>query len=65
MSNVATLRFLLIIDKKNFGEPRNEELNSCDARSLSGGSSKLSEGIYVLLCVSTLTVTSEKLWEFY
>lgn len=44
MSNVATLGFLLIIDKNNFGEPRNEELKSCDAGSLSGESSKLSEG---------------------
>ena len=55
-----TLRFLLIIDKKNFGEPRDGELKSCDAGSLSGESCKLSEGIYVLLYASILTVTCER-----
>lgn len=65
MSNVVILRFFFIIDKKNFGEFRNEELKSCDVGFLSGESFKLFEGIYVLLCVLILIVILDKFWEFY
>ena len=54
------LRFHLIIDKKHFGGEKNGELKSCDAGSLGGESSKLSEGIlYFIICISTLTMTSK------
>ena len=61
ISNVTTLRFLLIIDKKKIEGEKDGELKACDAGSLSGESSKsLSVGIiYFIICVSTLNVTSE------
>ena len=60
-----TLRFLPVIDKKNFGGEKQGELKSCDEESLRGESSKLSEGIaYFIICVSTLTVAVYKVKNF-
>ena len=49
ISNVITLRFRLIIDKKNFGAGKDGKLKSCDTTSSNGESSKLSEGTVTLI----------------
>lgn len=59
-SDATTLRFLLIIDKKNFGVEKDGELKSCDAGSLNGQSSKFFEVIvYFSIGVSPLTVITK------
>ena len=52
------LWFHLIIDKKHFGGEKDGELKSCDAGSLGGESSKLSEGIYYI----SSSVSQHWLW---